>query len=298
MDREKPPEKHFLSPSPVAQDVSMTDSDTKISETEPPLGLSSVARRVIERRPRDRPKDAFIESQTYVSGHIDGSSRTSPQNSFPSMSTKMMVELSRLDEYTPFSKTVERLFYDTWVDQTKNPQVDGIILFDIKTFSPLPDGQIPHNIKSASRDTELLSLLSNFPLRFYGARRACYIGDPGYPLDLCDNVDCAICPVFQSQCTARKAGISFELGPGIPASPNSSQADAFATNHHIHSYQHAVVLCACPNIAQSDTQATHPDDPPPYTANDSPPHIATASPGTVVVPIGLIMYTRTGWHPS
>ncbi|KAK4868688.1 hypothetical protein LT330_006890 [Penicillium expansum] len=246
--------------------------------------------RVIERRPRDIRSNAAVEYQTYASERIERSSRATPQNPPPPVSTKMVVELSPLDRYTPFSKRVERLFHDSWIDQTKISQVEEIILFDIKTYPLHPDGQTPGSYKTASRDVELLTLLGDFPLRFYGARRACYIGDVGYPLDLCRSVECAICSVFQEQYTARKAGIRFELGAGIVTSPNSSQADVFATNHHIHSPQHAMILCASPNIAQSDTQATSSDAPPPYTEFPSL--------GTVVVPIGLIMYTRTGWYPS
>ncbi|KAJ5816350.1 hypothetical protein N7447_008583 [Penicillium robsamsonii] len=289
MNRDKSPEDDSVPLSPMDEDTSMRDSDSTISETEPAVDLANMPR-IIERRPRNIPSNAAGEYQTYESVRINGASRATPQTPPPPVSTKMIVELSPLERHTPFSKRVEHLFYDSWLDRTKGSHVKEIILFDIKTVPSQPDEQRPGTFKPANRDLELLTLLGDFPLRFCGARRACHIGDLGYPLEICHNVECATCSVFREQYTAREAGMGFELGPKILTSSSSSQADAFTTNHHIRSSQHAMILCACPKIAQSDPQTVPPDPdaPPPYTAS--------ASLGTVVVPIGLITYTRTGWH--
>ncbi|KAJ5520068.1 hypothetical protein N7463_000521 [Penicillium fimorum] len=289
---DKSPEDDSVPLSPMDENISMRDSDSTISETEPAVDLANMPR-IVERRPGNIPSNASGEYQTYKSECINRASRASraiPQSPIPPVSTKMIVELSPLERHTPFSKRVEHLFYDSWLDQTKGSHVKEIILFDIKTVPYQPDGQTPGTFKRANRDPELLTLLGDFPLRFYGARRACYIGDLGYPLDICHDVECATCSVFRDQYAAREAGMGFELGPEILTSSSSSQADALTTNHHIRSSQHAMILCACPNIAQSDHQTVSPD---PYAP---PPYTASASPSTVVVPIGLIMYTRTGWH--
>ncbi|KAJ5372655.1 hypothetical protein N7517_004661 [Penicillium concentricum] len=222
MDRDKSPEDVSMPLPPVDEDTSMTDPDSTISETEPPVDLANMPR-IIERRPRNIPSNAFVEYQTYESERINGSSRATAQSPRPPVSTKMIVELSVLERHTPFSKRVEHSFYDSWLDQTKGSHVKEIILFDIKTVPSQPDGQTPGTFKPANRDLELLTLLGDFPLRFYGARRACHIGDIGYPLDLCRNVECATCSVFREQYTAREAGMGFESSPEILTSSFSSR---------------------------------------------------------------------------
>ncbi|KAJ5154606.1 uncharacterized protein N7500_010045 [Penicillium coprophilum] len=299
MDRENSPEDHSLPLSSIDDDTSMTDPDSTISETETPIDLPNMPR-MIERRPRNVRSNTSVVYETFASERTNGSSRATPQSSPPPLSTKMIVELSLLDRYIPFSKRVERLFYDSWLDRTKVSHVEEIILFDIKTVPSLPDGHMQATFKTAGRDFELLTLLGDLPLCFYGARRACYLGDRGHPLGLCRSVECAICAVFREQYVTREAGeysqqvmiMLLELPDDALTDRSSSQADAFAKNHHIRSSQHAMIFCACPDIAQSDTQTMSPesDAPPPYTAS--------ASISTVVVPIGLIMYTRAGWHPS
>ncbi|OJJ46850.1 hypothetical protein ASPZODRAFT_15543 [Penicilliopsis zonata CBS 506.65] len=272
-----PPEEYELPPSPLENDALMQDDSSMTSDTEPLAEAADVPRYDAERS--DAPN-----SDTYTTR------QEIPQNLPPPASGEIIVDLSLLDRHTPFSKKVERLFHESWVDQTKTACVERIILFDIKSFPSLADGQPPSTFKTASRDIELLSFLIDLPLCFHGAHRACYIGDPGYPLDLCRNVNCAICSVFQAQYVTIEAGIRFESGPKIPATPSSSQADTSAKNHHIYTPQHAMILCACPDIAQLDTQAMSSDAPPPYTPSP-------VSYNPIVVPIGLIMYTRAGWHP-
>ncbi|KAJ5532156.1 hypothetical protein N7494_008708 [Penicillium frequentans] len=80
----------------------------------------------------------------------------------------------------------------------------------------------------------------------------------------------------------------YALAPSRPALPHV-EADSFVKNHHIRSSQHAMILCACPKLAQSNTQTMD---------LGASPYTASASPSAISVPIGLIMYTRKGWHTS
>ncbi|KAL2793181.1 hypothetical protein BJX66DRAFT_326235 [Aspergillus keveii] len=297
----KTPDEHSSPGSPIDEDTPMVDSDPTVSELEAPTETTTMPiRRIIERRPAGSDYDASSDVESRSSQPSEGPSRTvtmpptyediASSPTLPPVSAEMVMELSQLDGHTPFAKKVEHLFYDSWHDQSKNPHIEGIILFDIKSPMPRPDGQPSAPMSAASNDVALLSSLIDLPLSFHGARRACYIGDLGFPLDFCRSNKCSTCLVFRNQYAFREARVGFTLGPKLFASPSSSQADAFATNHHIRSNRHVMILCACPNIAQADTQPTTPGAPPAYSA--------TTSECEVVVPIGLIMYTRTGWQRS
>lgn len=69
----------------------MAYSDSATSETEPPVDFANMPPRVIERRPRDIRSNAVVEYQTYASERIERSSRATPQNPPPPVSTKMVV---------------------------------------------------------------------------------------------------------------------------------------------------------------------------------------------------------------
>ncbi|KAJ0415141.1 hypothetical protein BJY00DRAFT_305099 [Aspergillus carlsbadensis] len=302
---DKTPEEYSSPGSPVDEDTHMVDFDPSVSELDAsPETATMPIRCVIERRPVESDYDASSDIESRSSHRSEGRSRTAARpptyeeiapgatlpQPFPPVSTEMVMELSQLDGHAPFAKKVEHLFYDSWSDQSKTPHIEGIILFDVKSPMTRPDGQPLAPLVAASHDVALLSSLMDLPLSFHGARRACYIGDRGYPLDFCRSNKCSTCLVFRNQLAFREARVGFTLGPRLFASPSSSQADAFATNHHVRSNRHVIILCACPSIAQADTQPTTPGAPPAYSA--------TTSDCEVVVPIGLIMYTRTGWQRS
>ncbi|KAL2851168.1 hypothetical protein BJY01DRAFT_245105 [Aspergillus pseudoustus] len=304
-----PPEKHPLPVSPVDEDIPMADADALPPRDEPGNGRATMPLRqvqVIERRSVDTQSDVFRESYpgprseylqddgpprraTLPPSYEDTAPAPTVQQPLPPAPTETIVELSQLDRQTPFAKKVEHLFYDSWTDQYKRPHFETIFLFDIKSVAPRADGQTQARPTPASKDVALLSSLIELPLSFHGARRACYVGDSAYPLNFCRSTKCSICLVFRNQLALREAQVGFTLGHNIFASPSSSQADAFATNHHIRSSQHAMILCACPSIAQANAQPATPGAPPPYSA--------TTFTCEIVVPIGLIMYTRRGWQP-
>ncbi|KAL3456436.1 hypothetical protein BJX64DRAFT_270745 [Aspergillus heterothallicus] len=308
MERNKQAEEFSSPPSPADEDVPMLDADPSTSGDEAADESATMPTRrvpVTERRPADSQNDAYSQSPSYRPRRTEEVSEgrdTSPpiyediastatvNLPHPQEPTELFMELDQLGRHTPFAKQVEHVFYDSWTDRNKSPHVEGIFLFDIKSAPPRLEGRQQPTLVSSSQDTVLLSSLIELPLSFHGARRACYLGDPGYPLNFCHSNKCSTCMVFRNQYGLRVARMGFTLGPKIFASPSSSQADVFVTNHHIRSSQHAMVLCACPSIAQSNSQPTTPGTPPPYSA--------TTSNCEVVVPIGLIMYTRRGWHPS
>ncbi|KAJ5634362.1 hypothetical protein N7528_002204 [Penicillium herquei] len=249
----------LLHPS-VDEDVSMVGSDSTHSQTEalyrPVSRPSSVTGDFSKYESRDRS----FEAETYPAKRFGGPSRgvgkndwaQRGQNSFHTSGlnspTDMMMELSQVYRNTRFSQTVKRVFENSWVDKSKTCEFKMLYLFDIKIVPSRLSTQTPNTGEPSSHDRQLLSLLGDFPLRFYGVSRACHIGDRDHPKKLCGNDNCGICSAFKAQWKARRDNTPFESGPRIRASPQSSQADKYVTNDRVRSQQHAMILCACPGL--------------------------------------------------
>ncbi|KAL2867616.1 uncharacterized protein BJX67DRAFT_371940 [Aspergillus lucknowensis] len=281
------PEEYSLPASPVDEDVCMVDADPSTFGDEAADETATTPLRrvqVIERHPADSQRHSYSEGPSYQFRSTDEiTTRATAPPRYEPIAPRATVHQPSIQEPTEMKMS--------WTDRNKSPHVEGIFLFDVKSVPPRLEGQPQPTVVSASKDVELLSSLIELPLSFHGARRACYLGDLGYPPEFCDSDKCSICMVFRNQYALRESRIGFTLWPRIFASPCSSQADAFVTNHHIRSPQHAMVLCACPSIVSihRDTFPTTPGAPPAYSA--------TTSSCEIVVPIGLIIYTRRGWHP-
>ncbi|KAJ5717660.1 hypothetical protein N7488_003306 [Penicillium malachiteum] len=302
MERGIPSDRQPLLRSSVNEDASMANSDFTDSQTKAP---GSITGGFFKYESRNRS----VETETYPAKRFNGPSRgvgkndwtQRGQNSFkatpqsirlPGLDspTEVIMELSQVCRRTHFSQTVNKAFEKSWIDKSKTSEFKMLYLFDIKIVPSRLHGQTPSIGEPSSHDRQLLSLLADFPLRFYGVSRACHIGDRDHPKKLCGNDNCGICSVFKAQWKARRDNTPFESGPRIRASPQSSQADKYVTNDHFRSQQHAMILCACPGLGQSKSQN--------HRSNAIHTYPSSTSSMKAILPIGLIMYARKGWNPS
>ncbi|KAK4446068.1 hypothetical protein QBC34DRAFT_470722 [Podospora aff. communis PSN243] len=144
---------------------------------------------------------------------------------------------------------------------------------------------------------------------FHGTRRACHVGDSGPYLQLCNRRVCSLCRILMDgfkMNTAGSRGYAPMFGGGINSTSVSSKADNYAMNHHIKSKLHGIILCLVfigtyEKLHEAEHWRTAPAEGCHSVMG------ATQDEGGAlqyteavvyneasIIPIGLIMYTRTG----
>ncbi|KAH6637205.1 hypothetical protein F5144DRAFT_601879 [Chaetomium tenue] len=144
---------------------------------------------------------------------------------------------------------------------------------------------------------------------FHGTKRACHVGGSDGYLELCNGPACSLCRILTGGFKMTSAGsrrYAPMFGRGIYSTSVSSKADKYAMNHHIRSRLHGIILCLVfigtfEKLHQADQWKTAPaegcDSVMGATVNDGGSRRYTEAVvyrESSIIPIGLIMYTRTG----
>ncbi|WAO87630.1 Hypothetical protein NCS54_00494600 [Fusarium falciforme] len=169
----------------------------------------------------------------------------------------------------------------------------------------------PSMIDDIERVQELVAYLNRGEARvlFHGTQRARHVGDPNYALRVCNNTECRLCGILRDGFKLDWAKSTCMFGPGIYTTDVSSKADNWVMNHHMHSKLHVMLLCAV-SVGKSEKlyRADH-GRKGPSTGYQSVEGAVIAEGGVLhepeivlysenlVVPFGMIVYTREGWQP-
>ncbi|KAI8720138.1 hypothetical protein NCS52_00458500 [Fusarium sp. LHS14.1] len=194
----------------------------------------------------------------------------------------------------PYRDAITKLFTDGWHHPTRTATIQCIYV---------------HN----QRAQELVDYLKRgeASVLFHGTQRACHVGDPNHPLRVCNNTECRICGILRDGFKLDRASLESTgiFGPGIYTTDVSSKADKWVMNHHMHSKLHVMLLCAvCVGKSEKLYRADRGRKGPSagYQSVEgaviadggvlNEPEIVLYS-ENLVVPFGMIVYTREGWEP-
>ncbi|KAJ3468203.1 hypothetical protein MRS44_002268 [Fusarium solani] len=201
---------------------------------------------------------------------------------------------------------------DTEVVTNSYTYRDEIVkLFDNGWHHPTKTATIQCIYVHKQRAQELVAYLNRGEARvlFHGTQRACHVGDPNHPLRVCNNTECRLCGILRDGFKIDRAKSTCMFGPGIYTTDVSSKADNWVMNHHMHSKLHVMLLCAV-SVGKSEKlyRADHGRKGPSagYQSVEGAviaeggalhePEIVLYS-ENLVVPFGMIVYTREGWQP-
>lgn len=209
-------------------------------------------------------------------------------------------ELIHVRSTDPAFISFQKLFNEGWQHKDRSAKMEAMFVLQSSHLRALQD---------AARRTVAGPPLDDSEAEyfFHGTRRACSVGER--TAKPCNRQDCIICCILRDNFkldAARRGGM---FGPGIYTTPISSKADLYASNHHIHSNQHAIlicrVVCSRPQYLYAPDQFRRGPDP----GYNSVKAVTKDKGGSVeypeivvyredaIVPYGLIMYTRKGWRP-
>ncbi|KAI8676273.1 hypothetical protein NCS56_00514700 [Fusarium sp. Ph1] len=201
---------------------------------------------------------------------------------------------------------------DTEVVTNSYTYRDEIVkLFDNGWRHPTRTATIQCIYVHKQRAQELVAYLSRGEARvlFHGTQRACHVGDPNHPLRVCNNTECRLCGILRDGFKIDRAKLTCMFGPGIYTTDVSSKADNWVMNHHMHSKLHVMLLCAVSVGKSEKLYRADRGRKCPSTGYQSVEGAVIAEGGVLhepeivlysenlVVPFGLIVYTREGWQP-
>ncbi|KAM0264542.1 hypothetical protein ACHAPA_008207 [Fusarium lateritium] len=191
----------------------------------------------------------------------------------------------------------ERKFYSSWWHPKKTAEIKSIYLASNANIYKTYRGKL-FNTNGGS-----------YKRMYHGAQRACRIGESGNSLKLCHDDSCHICGILRTSFKLKFACSEGMFGPGIYSTPCSSKADIYASNYHVRSHLHAVLICyvvaSRPDRKYAaDHSITEPG--PGYNCVEG---VTVSSGGELmypefivyredaIIPVGLIIYSRKGWKP-
>jgi hypothetical protein len=211
----------------------------------------------------------------------------------------MVVEMKRLNRKSPEYKKYESWFKKKWEHPNSEADVKQVYMATMQGIANSFRGKCFNKYKG-KRDYKMV---------YHGTQRACNVGEKGDTLWLCKNKECFLCQILWHSFKVEKSSGGGMFGRGIYSTPVSSKANLYARNHKVKSRYHAILLC---QVVSDNPQAmTGPNSAltAPSPGYNCVKGLTVAKGGALnypeivvyqneaIIPIGVILYTRTGWSP-